>query len=243
MDSSTLHPLPASNEFAGNKALDVQDAENMGTDEEPEPGEQLAGRLADAKESVEQLEALGAPARAALPDYRERVEAARALRDRLQRERRAERPVQWRLVRAKRRAADKQAACARASADLQALQDRAAAEARAAQAAAEKIAEEIAEQRLVLQRAQEEDRLARQSLAAVQAEIAREVPSPAGEQGGPQCGPAMGPQGVDPASAIAEARDGGAGRGLPGDGWRTRGGAEGLFGDAGHVDGPHGSAG
>ena len=41
-------------------------------------------------------------------------------------------------------------------------------------------------------------------MAAVQAEIARELSSPVGAHGGPQCGPVMGPQGVDPARAISE---------------------------------------
>jgi len=129
-----------------------------------ESGADLATRLASAKDCVQQLEAMGENARKAFPDFVERLAEARKHRDLLQRERRAARPVRWRLVEAERLAKSKATAVDKASAELDELQLQ-----------LEKLQGRVAEQRLALERAKLEREQAEEAVAAVRDEIAREA--------------------------------------------------------------------
>ena len=132
----------------------------------------LATRLASAKDCVQQLESMGEAAWRAFPDFVERLAEAKGRRDLFQRERRASRPVRWRLVEAERLAKGKAAAVDKASAELDDLQLQ-----------LERLQGRVAEQRLALARAKLEREQAEEAVAAVRDEIAREA-SPQGAEPG-----------------------------------------------------------
>ena len=76
----------------------------------PEPLEpSVLQQLETAKQRAHELDAIGDAARAAIPGFSVLLEAAKAHRDGLQKERKAARPVRWRLVEAQ--------GCAKAKAD------------------------------------------------------------------------------------------------------------------------------
>ena len=65
----------------------------------PEPLEpSVLQQLETAKQRVHELDAIGDAARAAIPGFSVMLEAAKAHRDGLQKERKAARPARWRLV-------------------------------------------------------------------------------------------------------------------------------------------------
>ena len=69
-----------------------------------------------AKKRVSELEAIGDAARDAIPDFNKLLRDANDKRDRLQRARKASRPVHWRLVEAQGQSKTKAAAFDRATA-------------------------------------------------------------------------------------------------------------------------------
>ena len=72
-----------------------------------EEGPALLQQLESARRKVSELEAIGDAAREEIPGFEGVLDAAREKRDQLQRERKASRPVHWRLVEAQRQAKTK----------------------------------------------------------------------------------------------------------------------------------------
>ena len=145
---------------------DIDDlmADSGDSQHDDEGGTDPATRLASAKDCVLQLESMGEAARKAFPDFVERLAEARNHRDILLRERRAARPVRWRLVEAERLAKGKATAVDKTSAGLDELQLQ-----------LEKLQCRVAEQQLMLARSKREREQAEEAVAAVRNEIAREA--------------------------------------------------------------------
>lgn len=91
------------------------DIDDQGTPQSE--GHGLQEPLDDARQRVEELEAVGVVARGAIPGFDAALEAARSRLEHLQRLRKASRPVHWRLVEARRRARIKADALEKARAD------------------------------------------------------------------------------------------------------------------------------
>ena len=81
----------------------------------------LAGRLESAQDRIRELEAIGVHARAVIQNYDGLLADAVRERDQLVREKRAQRPVQWRLVQVERHAKSKAAQVHKCSEALRAL--------------------------------------------------------------------------------------------------------------------------
>ena len=109
------------------------------------------------------MEAVGEAAKAAIPNYAEALDSARANRDQLQRERKASRPVRWRLVEAQGSAKSKADHLDKAHKKMDALQ-----------AQHDELQGKVAEQKLEIARANQALLEADSAVAKILEEIADE---------------------------------------------------------------------
>ena len=135
----------------------------------------LQQKLDSAQKRVQELESVGSVAQATIPEFDKILEAARENRNRLVQERRASRPVQWRLVAAEQQAKEKAARVSTCRKDLAALRGE-----------HETLTAKISQMEIDLQKSMAELCQADGAVAAVRDEIARESrlvgkPPPAGD--------------------------------------------------------------
>ena len=123
-------------------------------------GPSLADRLDVARKKVSMLEGLSSAVRACFPGYDLALATARDECEQLQRDRRAARPVQWRLVEAKSNAIGKAASVSQLEAKLSSLRDE-----------HDKLVSSIAATSADLEAAREAQILADESVAAIHAEL------------------------------------------------------------------------